>query len=94
MQLGDVENKEILNWFERQETFAVWSTRVETGLRTAGFLVLGYGFWLATRSDVIALLLGLGYPALTYFGMERRNNQRALQTLRTEREAIFRILRQ
>jgi hypothetical protein len=94
MQLGDIANKEILGWFDRQESFAIWSTRVEAGLRTAGFLVLGYGFWLATRSGLISLLLGIGYPALTYFGMERRNNQRAMQTLRTERDAISKMLGQ
>lgn len=94
MQNGAFQSDEILGWFDRQESFAVWSTRAEAGLRTVGFLVLGYGFWLATRSDVIALLLGIGYPAVTYFGMERRNNQRAAQTLRTEKEALSRLLRQ
>jgi hypothetical protein len=94
MQNGTCQNGEILDWFDRQERFAVWSTRAEAGLRTAGFLVLGYGFWLVTRSDVIALLLGIGYPVVTYFGMERRNNQRAMQSLRTERDAISKIIGQ
>jgi hypothetical protein len=94
MQAGAVESEEILNWFDRQQKFAAWSTRAEAALRTAGFLVLGYGFWLATRNDAIALLLGIGYPALTYFGMERRNNRRAAQTLRTEKEALTKLLHQ
>jgi hypothetical protein len=91
MQNGVAEREALLGWFDRQERFAVWSTRVEAALRTAGFVVLGYGFWLATRSDVIALLLGIGYPALTYFGMERRNNQRAARSLRTEKEALSKL---
>ncbi len=94
MRARGAEKEEILGWFERQDKFAMWSTRLESGLRMAGFLVLGYGFWLATRSGVIALLLGIGYPALTYFGMERRNNQRARQVLKTEKEAMSRILGQ
>jgi hypothetical protein len=94
MQNGAAASEDLLGWFDRQESFALWSTRAEAGLRTLGFLVLGYGFWLATRSGVIALLLGIGYPALTYFGMERRNNQRAAQTVRTEKEALSKLIDQ
>ena len=94
MQTGAAEREDLLGWFDRQESFALWSTRAEAGLRTLGFLVLGYGFWLATRSDVIALLLGIGYPGLTYFGMERRNNRRAVQTLRAEKEALSKLMEQ
>ncbi len=94
MQNGTAESEELLRWFDRQDRFAVRSTRVEAGLRTAGFLVLGYGFWLATRSNALALLLGIGYPAVTYFGMERKNNQRAARNLRMEKEALSKLLYQ
>ncbi len=82
----------VLAWFDKEDSFAKWAALLETGLRTIGFLVLGYGFWLATRSDAISLLLGVGYPAITYFGMDRRNRLRARQRLQTEKEAMATLL--
>ncbi len=78
----------LLQWFDKEEAFGKWSAAAEASLRAVGFMVLGYGFWLATRSGLVALLLGIGYPAITYFGVERRNNQRVRQALGTEREAM------
>jgi hypothetical protein len=94
MRNDAAKSEGLFGWFDRQESFAVWSTRAEAGLRALGFLVLGYGFWLATHSGIIALLLGIGYPALTYFGVERRNNQRAAQALRTEKQALSKLIEQ
>lgn len=80
--------RDLLGWFDREQSFLRWSGMLETVVRSAGFLVLGYGFWLATRSSLIALLLGLGYPAITYFAVDRRNNQQARQNLQIEKEAM------
>ncbi len=72
------------SWFDREQR---WLTRLmlfETISRTAGFLALGYGFWVPTRSVTVAVLLGVVYPAATYFGLERRKYQRRMRALRAE----------
>ena len=65
---GAVDSANLLAWFDREDRFLRWSSIAEAIARAGGFLVLAYGFWLTTRSGSISLLLGLAYPAFSYFG--------------------------
>ncbi len=71
----------IPKWFNTEEAFLRRLMLFENILRTIGFAVLGYGFWVPTGSVLIAVLLGAVYPAISYFALERRNYRRRLQTL-------------
>ncbi len=82
-------NEPTTDWFDGEERFVGRLNLLEAIIRTIGFLVLGYGFWTATGSIGIALALGIGYPVVAYFGMERRKYLRTRQLLKTEREAAF-----
>ncbi len=74
--------------FDRERQWLTGLMLFENISRTAGFLALGYGFWVATRSVTVGLVLGVVYPALTYFGLERRNYQRRMKALETEQAEI------
>lgn len=89
-RLGREQGEASISWFDEESAFVTRLALFETFTRTIGFLVLGYGVWVATRSWAIALALGVGYPAVAFFGMERRNQQRARKMLVTEKEAIVR----
>ncbi len=88
-RLGRDQNEASISWFDEEAAFVTRLALFENLTRTIGFLVLGYGIWVATRSWAIALGLGVGYPALAFFGMERRNQQRARKMLVTEKEAML-----
>ncbi len=75
-------------WLDREQRWLTGLMLFEALSRTAGFLVLGYGFWVPTRSVTVGLLLGVVYPAATYFGLEQRNYQRRMRNLRKERGSL------
>lgn len=77
-----------LGWFDGEAEFLDRLALFESVARMAGFLVLGYGLWVVTRSLLIAVLLGAVYPLSIYFGMTRKNLQRAKAALRTQRENL------
>jgi hypothetical protein len=72
-------------WFDREQSWAKRVMLFENISRTAGFLALGYGFWVPTGSVTVAVLLGVMYPAVTYFGLERRSYERRRQALTSEK---------
>ena len=76
-----------LSWFNEEERSLRRMMIFETTSRMLGFLILGYGFWVATHSWPLAFLLGVAYPLITYFGLERRAYERRLRSLRAERGA-------
>ncbi len=82
------ERDAFAEWFEGETRFTTRLGIIEDLIRTIGFLTLGYGFWTATGSLLIALALGVAYPAFAYFGMERKKHQRAQRTLQAERDAV------
>jgi hypothetical protein len=63
-----------------------WETRLhvfENVTRAAGFLLLAWGFWQATRNVSVALLLGVIYPGFMYWGVARKNYARSMARFRT-----------
>ena len=76
------------DWFEAQARFVRALAIFENAARAAGFVVLGWGFWSATRNLAIAMALGIAYPLLAYFAMERPRQSRILKDLRSERDAF------
>jgi hypothetical protein len=90
-QLGNLDANiaDVAHWFDREQAFLRRSFLWETIVRSLGFLLLGYGFWQATHSVSISLLLGVGYPAFAYLSMDLRHRQRAIQNLLVEREALI-----
>lgn len=85
------QSADLLAWFGGEERFLRWSSIAEAAVRAIGFLALGYGFWLTTRSGSISLLLGLVYPAFTVFGA-RSGAQQAKRKLAIEKEAMIKSL--
>jgi hypothetical protein len=88
---GVAKSADPLAWFDREDRFLMWSSTAEAIVRAVGFLVLAYGFWRTTGSGSIALLLGLVYPAFTFFG-SRSSNQQARRKLAIEREVFAKAL--
>ena len=82
----------LLSWFEEENTFSRRLALVENVVRTIGFAVLAYGFWVATRSTSVSLLLGVVYPASTYFGMSRKKQQRTMTQIKAQREEVAALL--
>ena len=91
MRVGVVKSANILTWFDCEDRFLMWSSTAEAIVRAIGFLVLAYGFWRTTGSGSISLLLGLIYPAFTFFG-SRGSAQQARRKLAIEREALAKLL--
>ena len=73
-------------WFGSERRFVSRLALFESACQMAGLALLGYEFWLATRSLWLALAIGVVYPATTYLGVVRRKNARTLQRLRTGQE--------
>ncbi|MDQ2839741.1 MAG: hypothetical protein M3Y72_01605 [Acidobacteriota bacterium] len=82
----------LLSWFEEERTFSNRLVPVENVVRTIGFAVLAYGFWVATRSTSISLLLGVVYPVSTYFGMSRKKQQRTMTLITAQREEVAALM--
>jgi hypothetical protein len=82
-----VRTRNLLDWFDREDRFLSWSSTAEAIVRAGGFLILAYGFWMTTRSRSISLLLGLAYPAFSYFG-SLNSARRARRKLLIEKEAL------
>lgn len=78
----------MLRWAESEEHFVSLSTVVEGSVRLAGFLVLAWGFWRATHMLWMALLLGLVYPTISYFGVARRNSRQINRLLQRQKIEI------
>lgn len=86
------ERDPFAEWFDGEVRFTTRLGIIEDLIRTIGFLTLGYGFWIATGSVLIALALGVVYPAFAYFGMERKKRQRAKRALQAEKDAVNALL--
>ena len=86
------EKNAFTHWFDGEAVFARQLGIIEDLIRTIGFLMLGYGFWTATGSVLIALTLGIIYPVFAYFGMERRKHLRAQRILQAEKDGIAALL--
>ncbi|MDQ2840848.1 MAG: hypothetical protein M3Y72_07390 [Acidobacteriota bacterium] len=82
-----VRSPELMRWFDDEQAFASRLMLFESVTRGAGFLVLGYGIWIATRNALLAIGLGIAYPAFAYFLLERKNYERAKRSLQIEKEA-------
>ena len=74
-----------LAWFASEQTFVRRLALFENALRFAGFLLLAYGFWQATRSLWLTLAIGVIYPVAAYFGIGRTNTQRTLRELQVQK---------
>jgi len=79
-------------WFDRETLFVTRLGAIEDLIRTLGFLMLGYGLWIATGSVLIAFALGVVYPAFAYFGMERRKHLQAKRILQAEKAGVIALL--
>ncbi len=84
---------QLLSWFDMEAVEIKQLSLVENGMRAAGFLLLAWGFWTATRNLWISVALGLFYPVAAYFGLARRSDRTARERLFNEREEVQAILR-
>jgi len=80
-------------WFDEELRSVALVASCEAGLRTLGFLVLAFGFWKATGNATLSLVLGVGYPAITFFTMDRRKQLAAQHRLRAEKASVEAMLR-
>ena len=88
LRTGGMVESELLSWFDEEERVAGQLTVVETSTRLVGFLMLAYGFWQATGSVAIALLLGVFYPVIAYFGIVRKNHVRMIKKLQAQKSQV------
>ena len=88
MRVGPLDAVDLQAWFKAEESFVRWLAIFENGCQIVGFLILGYGLWLVTRSSGLALLSGIVYPVSVYFGVTRKRNVAAIRRLRLEREKV------
>ena len=75
-------------WLEREELFVKRLAVFESACQIIGFATLGYEIWVPTRSSLLALAIGVLYPATAYFGITRGKNLKAINRLRTEKEQV------
>lgn len=75
-------------WFALEATFIKRLAVFENGLRLIGFVLLAYGFWVATRSPWLAVAIGIVYPITAYFGIGRANTQRTLRDLEIQKNKL------
>ncbi len=57
--------------FAEELTFTVRLASFEYGCQMIGFAWLGYEFWAATNSLLVAILIGVVYPVSAYWGLAR-----------------------
>lgn len=72
-------------WIDSEAVFIRLLASVENWSRLIGFVFLAYGFWLSTRSLLIAAVIGVIYPVTMYFGIARKNTARTLKELEARR---------
>jgi hypothetical protein len=75
-------------WFALEAAFIKRLAVFENTLRLIGFVLLAYGFWIATRSLGLALAIGVVYPIMAYFGIGRANMRRALRDLEIQKRKL------
>ena len=85
---GGLAEAAISAWFDGEELFVKRLALYENGCQLVGFAVLGYEFWLATRSQLLAFGIGLIYPATVYFGSTRGRSGKAIRQLKLQKEAV------
>ena len=83
---------DLLGWFDQEESFAKRLTLIENAIRLVGFLMLAYGFWYATGSIAVAVLLGIFYPVIAYFGIVRKKHLRNISKLKAQRSHLQKTL--
>ncbi len=89
INVGAMAKEAIPVWFKKEEQFVKHLALLESVCQVIGFVALGYGFWMATRTVWLALAIGVVYPATVYLGMTRVKNLRAIKQLRTEKQEIL-----
>jgi hypothetical protein len=85
-QIGAIQEDEIAAWFEGEKSFVRCLGLFETTCHIGGFAVLGYEFWLASRSLFVALAIGIVYPAAMYFGITRKRNLKSVRQLTAKKQ--------
>lgn len=78
----------MLAWYKKEQVYVSWLSLFENAFRGVGFLALAYGFWRATGQIWVAILLGIVYPAVAYFGMSRRAEQSQIKRLDAQRHEM------
>jgi uncharacterized protein YjeT (DUF2065 family) len=75
-------------WFALEAAFTKRIAMFENGLRLIGFVLLAYGFWIATKSLGLALAIGIVYPVTAHFGIGRANMRRTLRDLEMQKRKL------
>ena len=89
---GDRSSSDAVSWFDEEQSYSNLIMLVENGVRTVGFALLAYGFWIASGNTILSILLGVIYPVIAYFGIARANMQRTRRQLRTQRNEVETLL--
>lgn len=87
-QIGGRQEDAITAWFEGEESFIRRLGLSETTCQMTGFAVLGYEFWLGSRSLFVALAIGIIYPAAMYFGITRKGSSKSVRRLTAKKQQI------
>jgi hypothetical protein len=78
---GAIEKHFFAPWFDGEISFVRRLSFFESLCQIVGFVVLGYEFWIASRSLWLALAIGAIYPSAMYFGISRKANRKAIRDL-------------
>lgn len=92
LRTSPIDSAAAKHWFRGERAFLRRLALVESSVRTAGFALLAYGFWVATRSTAVSVLLGVIYPLAAYFGINRQNQRRAITRLGMQEQELEALL--
>lgn len=79
---------ELEEWFRGEARALRIASWIENFSRMAGFVLLAFGFWQSTRNLVLALALGVVYPAIVYWAMARVRARKEVRQLAAQRNRL------
>lgn len=88
LQQTAVLSSDVLGWLDAEQTFVKRLAFLENASRVIGFVLLAYGFWVATQSLWLAFAIGVVYPVTAYFGIGRKNTVRTLRDLEAQKNSF------
>jgi hypothetical protein len=71
------------SWFESEERFLKGLALFDAACQAAGFLTLGWAFWISTHNLTVSVAIGVLYPITFYLGITRRQNRARIKQIRS-----------
>jgi hypothetical protein len=72
------------SWFESEEFFLNALALFDTACQAAGFLTVGWAFWISTQNLGVSVAIGVLYPVIVCLGITRRKNRAIIKQLRSQ----------